>query len=362
MNILQLVNALTWGGAQILVADLARAARSAGHTVVIAAFRDGPVGSQLRHEDFDVRILGEEAFDLVAAWRLLRLWRDFRPDVIHSHLSRATFWARFLRHRAPQTALVTTIHGFESGSFHVVEQRMASLSDHLIFPSAFLESWYETQIRRLPPGRASVLYPGVEISPPEATQPASADREPRIGTLSRLHRVKGIDILLEACARLKGYHPFRIVIGGEGKEHDRLAGLANRLGIANQLEWAGPIASPKAFLGTIDIFAAPSREEAFGITICEAMERSLPVVASRVGGIPEILRDGTDGFLVTPECPEELAAALHRLLGDAGLRQTMGAAGSARVRTGFRRDACIEKHFDIYHSLLSTTRPAARRL
>ncbi len=166
MNILQLVNALTWGGAQILVADLARAARTAGHAVVIAAFRDGPVGSQLRQEGFDVRILGEEAFDLVAAWRLLRLWREFRPDVIHSHLSRATFWARFLRHRAPRAALVTTIHGFESGSFHIVEKRMASLSDHLVFPSAFLEHWYGTQIRNLPAGRSSVLYPGVEITAP----------------------------------------------------------------------------------------------------------------------------------------------------------------------------------------------------
>jgi len=362
LNILQLVNALTWGGAQILVADLARAARSAGHAVVIAAFRDGPVGSQLRQEGFDVRILGEEAFDLVAAWRLLRLWREFRPDVIHSHLSRATFWARFLRHRAPQTALVTTIHGFESGSFHIVEKRMASLSDHLVFPSAFLEHWYGTQIRNLPAGRSSVLYPGVEITAPDAQRPNAPECEPRIGTLSRLHRVKGVDILLEACARLSAEQRFRIVIGGEGKEHDRLSALAGRLGLSDRLEWAGPIASPKAFLDKIDIFAAPSREEAFGITICEAMERGLPVVASRVGGIPEILRDGTDGFLVTPERPEELAAALHRLLGNAGLRQAMGAAGNARVRTEFRRDACISKHFDIYRSMLSPARPAARRL
>lgn len=353
MKILQLVNALTWGGAQILVSDLARAARRAGHATVIAAFRDGPLSAPLRGEGFDVRILGEELFDIAAAWRLLALCREFRPDVIHSHLSRATFWARVLRNRMTGTRLVTTIHGFESGRFHSVEKRMASLSDHILFPSGFLADWYEKSIHKLPPGRASVIYPGVETGTTPRTVRISEGRPIRVGTLSRLHRVKGIDILLEACAGLCSRHSLQIVIGGDGKERRNLEEQAVRLGIGACLEWTGPVSSPKEFLDTLDIFVAPSREEAFGITICEAMDRSLPVVASRVGGIPEIVRDGIDGFLVPSEDKDALAQAIEHLLQDEPRRLSMGVSGNARVNAEFRRKACLDRHMILYHNILS---------
>ncbi|HOT27446.1 MAG TPA: glycosyltransferase [Candidatus Ozemobacteraceae bacterium] len=352
MKILQLVNALTWGGAQILVSDLARAARRAGHATVIAAFRDGPLSAPLRREGFDVRILGEELFDIAAAWRLLALCREFRPDVIHSHLSRATFWARVLRNRLTETRLVTTIHGFESGRFHSVEKRMASLSDHILFPSGFLADWYEKSIHKLPPGRASVIYPGVETSTTPRAVRTSPGRPIRIGTLSRLHRVKGVDILLEACAGLCSRYPLRIVIGGDGKERGNLGTLAARLGIDACVEWTGPVSSPKEFLDTLDIFVAPSREEAFGITICEAMDRNLPVVASRVGGIPEIVRDGVDGLLVPPEDRNALARAIERLLQDEPSRLAMGISGNRRVNAEFRRKSCLDTHMILYHNIL----------
>ncbi len=361
MKILQLVNALTWGGAQILVSDLARAARRAGHATVIAAFRDGPLSAPLRREGFDVRILGEELFDIAAAWRLLALCREFGPDVIHSHLSRATFWARVLRSRMQRTRLVTTIHGFESGRFHSVEKRMASLSDRILFPSGFLADWYEKSIHKLPAGRASVIYPGVETGPTPRTVPASPERPLRVGTLSRLHRVKGIDILLEACAGLCSRYPLQIVIGGDGKERRSLGELAARLGIDACLEWTGPVSSPKEFLDTLDIFVAPSREEAFGITICEAMDRSLPVVASRVGGIPEIVRDGVDGFLVPPEDRDALARAIERLLQDEPRRLAMGISGNRRVNGEFRRKACLDRHIVLYNTIFNSSpgnRPA----
>lgn len=356
MKILQLVNALTWGGAQILVSDLARAARRAGHATVIAAFRDGPLSEPLRQEGFDVRILGEELFDIGAAWRLLALCREFRPDLVHSHLSRATFWARLLRKWIPEVILATTIHGFESGRFHSVEKRMASLSDHILFPSGFLADWYAKNIHILPSGRMSVVYPGVDTGAAPRTMRVSPGRRIRVGTLSRLHRVKGIDILFDACAGLCSRYSLQIVIGGDGKERRSLEEQARRLGIDSCVEWTGPVSSPGEFLDTLDIFVAPSREEAFGITICEAMDRSLPVVASRVGGIPEIVRDGIDGILVPPEDREALARAIERLLLDEPCRLSMGISGNRRVSAEFRRRACLDKHMILYRSLLNNSR------
>lgn len=362
MKILQLVNALTWGGAQILVSDLARAARQAGHTVVIAAFRDGPLSGPLRREGFDVRILGEELLDIAAAWRLMLLWKEFNPDVVHSHLSRATFWARLVRKRMPETLLVTTIHGFESRGYHFAEKRMAPLSDHILFPSSFLAEWYEKSIHKLPAGRMSIMYPGVQADVTPRKMLISEDRRIRIGTLSRLHRVKGIDILFEACAGLCIRYPLQIVIGGDGKERHTLGEQARQLGITPFLEWTGPVSSPREFLDTLDIFVAPSREESFGITICEAMERSLPIVASRVGGIPEIVRDGRDGLLTPPEDPAALAGAIERLLKDEPGRRSMGISGNLRVNALFRRNFCLDKHLVLYRDLSEKRRSRPSRM
>ena len=351
MKIFKIINALTLGGAQFVALDLARRAREEGHEVEIACFRDGPLGEVLRNEGFRVHLLGEKMLDLPAFFRILILLRLFKPDIVHSHLFRASFWARIACLFSPAARLVTSVHGYETKTFHHVEKLMSRLSDYIIFPSRFLRDWYRSNIRKLRSDECSVIYPGVNIRPPGIS--AVAAGPVRIGTLSRLHPVKGIDRLIEACAELKKRSvPFSLIIGGEGRHRAGLESLAASLGVGDRCFFAGQVSDQRAFLDGLDVFVAPSRQEAFGIHVCEAMERALPIVGARVGGIPELVDHGQTGLLFEPDRPCDLADCLEKLAGAPEFRKSAGEKGRNRVETSFNRQTGIEKHLEIFSRML----------
>lgn len=354
MRILQIINALTMGGAQFVVLDLARRARSDGHDIQIACFRDGPIGEILREEGFVVHLLGEKILDLPAFTRLFTLMRGFRPEIVHSHLFRASFWARILCLLFPAAKLVTSVHGYETRTFHRLEKLMSRLSNYMVFPSRYLCDWYRSNIRKLKDNECRVIYPGVNIRP--LKEQTSKSGLIKIGTLSRLHPVKGIDRLLQACAVLKSRSiAFSLLIGGEGRHRVELQALAERLGISGDCQFVGQVSDQRAFLDELDIFVAPSRQEAFGIHVCEAMERALPIAGAMVGGIPELVEDGRTGLLFDADHATALADSLERMLADQDFCRRAGQLGRKRVEESFNRQIGIDKHLEIFSRL--ATRP-----
>jgi glycosyltransferase involved in cell wall biosynthesis len=349
MRIIQIINALTLGGAQVILLDLVERLRQQGHEVEILAFRDGPIGRKLRDKGFKTHILGESFLDLPAYWQLRRITKSFKPDLIHSHLFRSTFWARIARLFRPEIRLVTSIHGSETSFFHKIESLSANLSDHLIFPSKFLRNWYFNEIRAVAKNRLSVIYPGVRICPGSSIQ---NDNPLKIGTLSRLHPVKGIDRLLQAARILQTRNiNFELYIGGDGKLKAELHSLANKLGLEKVCHFQGEIENQRDFLENLDIFVAPSRQEAFGIHACEAMERGIPVVAANIGGLPEIVENNVTGFLFDPDKIESLADKLQQIIANHGFRKKAAALSRQRVIQMFNRETAIDKHLEIYHNL-----------
>ncbi|NCB39534.1 MAG: glycosyltransferase, partial [Erysipelotrichia bacterium] len=351
MRILQIINALTMGGAQFVVLDLARRAKNDGHQIEIVCFRDGSIGKILRQEGFTVHLLSERLLDLPAFFQLVALIKKFKPDIVHSHLFRATFWARLVCKLFMSVRLVTSIHGYETNSFHRVEKLLRRFSDHLVFPSRYLQDWYVANIRKLSRNECSVIYPGVNIKPLQ--QPESKSSVVRIGTLSRLHPVKGIDRLISACGVLKKKGvPFALVIGGEGRHHAELQALADKLGISADCRFTGEVSDQRVFLDDLDIFVAASRQEAFGIHVCEAMERALPIVGARVGGIPELIKHGETGLLFDGDNVGELALRLEQMINNPGFCRQAGLLGRERVESSFNRQIGIEKHLKIFSDLL----------
>lgn len=355
MRILQIINALTFGGAQFILLDLAREARIAGYQVIVVCFRDGPIGDTLRREGFTVHVLGERIFDIPAAINLIKLINSFKPDIIHSHLFRATMWARAVSLIAGKARLITSIHGSETDIFHNIEKLMSRLSDFLIFPSAYLSNWYTKHVRHLKAGESAIVYPGVNIRPA-----ATAQHQPGkvcIGTLSRLHRVKGIDRLIYACGELRKQNiPFKLVIGGNGRQKSELTELAKQTGIEAHCSFVGEICDRDAFLKDLDIFVAPSRQEAFGIHICEAMERGLPIIGAGVGGIPELISHNESGLIFAPESKTELVDALKKMINDDNFRKTSGAESRKKVEQLFDRQIAIARHLEIYAGFLPKSR------
>ena len=165
---------------------------------------------------------------------------------------------------------------------------------------------------------------------------------------------KGIDVLLDACARLE--LPHRLEIYGDGPLRGELEAQAARLGVPARFH--GFVDDMREHLLATDVFVLPTRGDNFPISILEAMAYAVPVVSTRVGGVPEQVDDGVTGILVDPEDPAALADALTRLIADPVLRASFGRAGAQRALAEFDRSAMARRTLELYEELCG---PSGRR-
>jgi glycosyltransferase involved in cell wall biosynthesis len=178
---------------------------------------------------------------------------------------------------------------------------------------------------------------------PDAPHPASV-------TLARLDPVKGLDVLARSVAAIPDLHATVI---GRGPEEGSLAREAAALGVADRFVLAGWQDDPRAALADADLFVLPSRAEGLPLSICEAMLAGLPVVATDVGSVREIVEDGVTGLLVPADDAAALTAAIRSLLDDPARRAAMGAAGRARAAAEFTVDAMAQRYEAIYVDVLA---------
>jgi starch synthase len=175
--------------------------------------------------------------------------------------------------------------------------------------------------------------------------------EPTVVTVARLHPDKGLDVLLEAVALLhiRGTALRVLVIGPDASGHDMLAqSLRSRAATLPGVEVRGVVFDPSTLLADAWVYVQPSRREPFGLAALEASASGLPVVASRVGGLPDIVEDEVTGLLVDPGQVSALADALERLIGNADERDRLGRAGADRARTKFGPDVFAERVGALY--------------
>jgi glycosyltransferase involved in cell wall biosynthesis len=181
----------------------------------------------------------------------------------------------------------------------------------------------------------TVIHPGVDVTP-SSVRIRSADETFRIGVASRLVPGKGISELISAVAILERQGiDVQLDIAGSGPEQQMLASSADSLGIAERVRFLGWVNDVPSVMREWDIYAQPSHAEGFGISVLEAMASGLPVVASSVGGLPEIVVEGETGFLVPSSDSVALAERISRLARAPELRAQMGQRGRARVLSQF---------------------------
>lgn len=210
----------------------------------------------------------------------------------------------------------------------------------------------------LPAARTRVLYNGVDDGRfhPPAREP---EEEPfRVLTVANLIPEKGVDVLLEAMAMAR-IDDGRLDIAGSGPEEPDLRRLAQELGIASQTRFLGMRDDVPELLRTSHVFVHPAVwQEALGNTVLEGMATGRPVIASRVGGIPELMEDGEEGLLIEPGDVEGLAAALESLAEDAERRRRLGAEARNRVLRDFRLEDSIARHLDWCEEVFYGASPA----
>ena len=246
----------------------------------------------------------------------LRLARKFKPDVLHAHWWLPAGVCALLASRVLRVPLAVTLHGTD---VHLLRNRLVRRVGVFVLRRAALVVVVSEDLHRvavellgLPPEQVLVLRMPVERV--ELPTPLPVDGPVRLVAAGRLSVEKGFDVLLEA-VRLAVADGLDVHLDlvGSGPEHDRLAELAAPLGGRVRMFQAQPREALWARMDAAQVLVVPSRREGLGLVALEAIARGRPVIASRAGGLPEVVLDGVDGVLVPPEDPRALADALHKL-------------------------------------------------
>jgi glycosyltransferase involved in cell wall biosynthesis len=336
--------------------------RSGWETHVIS-FRPAAIeGAQVHHID-GMESVGRLRY-LASAGRIRRLVAELKPDILHAlHLTSYGFLAGLCEAR-PRVVSVWGTDILQAPGWsplhNAITRYALARADHVTATGFRLAS---ATLRYAPRAKPVTVIPyGVDTT---RFRPAehSGNGYVVIGSVGRLSMEKGLGDLLRATARLveRGL-PVRVLLAGSGPERARLEALARELHIEERVEFRGDVAHDDvpAVLGEIDIFVMPSRAEGFGVAALEAAATGLPVVASRVHGIPDVVRHGETGLLVHPRDVAGLAGAIEQLAGDRTLRQQMGRAGRAFVEERYRWEENCAQMDLLYRELLgSFTEPEA---
>ncbi|MHB1534159.1 MAG: glycosyltransferase family 4 protein [Acidimicrobiales bacterium] len=204
------------------------------------------------------------------------------------------------------------------------------------------------EVLHLRMGQVEIIYNGVlDVRP---RRPLSTGSSSVLAGVGRLAPEKGFDVLIDSMGSIADC---RLVLFGEGSERARLEGMIEERGLVERVELPGAVRHPWVEQCCPDIFVAPSRAEGMGIAIVEAMLCEIPVVATRVGGIPEVVADGETGLLVPPDDAKSLAVAICSLLDNPQLRLEMGQRGRRRALNVFGPQVAARRYEAIYRRLLA---------
>ncbi len=366
-RVVQLLATGKVGGAQGSVTDLMLRLDRSRFAVEAISLTDGPAVDRMRGLDLPVTVL-DEPDDRLAVRALAAHLREREVDLLHAHMFRAELLGARAARLAGTPAMIATVHSSRVRSPGDIAALVAAtpLFDHLIAPSEAIAA----KLRREGRGAAeiTVIPNGVDLdrfgahrSPGQRTAIRATLGIPAdafvIGVVARLEPEKGHRYLLAAWPEIARAVPNAwLAVIGDGSLTDALRAqtLALPPAARRRVAFAGGQTDVVALTQSLDLAVLPSLREAQGIALLEAMAARVPVVASRVGGIPETIRDGVDGVLVPPAEHDSLAAAVIRLSRDVVLRRDLSAAGRRRVEDRFDLDQAVRRIESIYLDELAT--------
>ena len=359
------------GGLEVFSTRLLTELRARGHEVLVvtshtdAGLPDADVyrGVPVRRFPFTDALVKRDLSRIVAVRRqVVEAARAFAPDVLHAKMTSLAPTTLFQLETARLVGVpvLVTLQGAVNGAAAHPETLHGSLLRRANWVTA-VSSATLAGARSLVPeivGRSSVIYNGLEAP---AMAPSALPREPpRILCLGRHATEKGFDVALAAFAAVSRPDA-RLIVAGDGLARPSLESMAAGLGLASRVEFPGWIPPERvpSLMNTASMVVVPSREEAFGIVALEAAAMARPVVATRVGGLPEVVVHGQTGLLVQRDDPGALGAAMVWLLEHPHAAERMGHAARRRAIREFTLDAAVDAYVNLYGQLTGEATHAA---
>jgi glycosyltransferase involved in cell wall biosynthesis len=272
-----------------------------------------------------------------------------RPRILHTHLVHADVYGQLAGSVTRVPLRLSTKHGFnefrEGRWFGFADRSVGSLAHvHIAISQGLAQYLAETE--GFDEEAFEIVHYGIAADGDAATYAGS---QPRLLCIGRLIPIKGHLVLLRALAQARAQVPdVALDVAGRGPLAPALKAYARELGVEDAVRFLGFVSPVQAAIGDAAIVVVPSLGEGFGMVALEAMERARPVIASSVGGLPEIVADGETGLVVPAADAEALAEAIVVLAGDLRGAASMGQAGRARALEEFTPERCVERVEALY--------------
>lgn len=366
------------GGAEIHVLNLLREMNKDAFQPRVCCLCPEPFLQLLQREAVQGFTLDMRSrMDFSAIPKLAKYMKEEQITLLHTHGVRANLVGRLASRLAGVPVSVTTVHSVLKLDYpkpmdrwfnYWVERLTAPLTHRFIAVSDSLKK--DLVERGVPEKNISVIYNGIPVEQTDLERIEHfanslrrswqlQEGEVALGMIARFHPVKGHRFLLEAVKHLNvPQSSFKLILVGDGQLRSEIEQLVGELGLDDQVVFAGFAKDVKPYLQAMDVVVVPSLSEGFGLSAVEAMAFQKPVIATRVGGLEEIIQHQKNGLLVSPGDSLALAAELEHLIGNARLRQQIAKAGQERVFKDFTLEKMVDRTQAVYTSMLWEHRKA----
>ena len=364
VRVVYMAHAFVVGGAEEMVLNLVRHLPPRFEPMVCCIHEAGPIGEEIRRTGTPVAVLGltpglRRPGDVNGIRRYLR---DTHPSIVHTFLRTASLYGRLAAILARVPVVIGTevnVYEHKRRAHALAERLLMAGTDRVIASAGSVRDFYVRQVHA-DPAKVDVVYNAVDfaqgrptIARPEMRASLGLPADARVaGVIARLTVQKGHRHLFQALASSPSLADVQLLVIGGGEESEALEKDAIAKGLSGRVHFLGPRRDLGNLLAAMDVFVLPSLWEGLPLSMVLAMSAGVPVVATRVAGIPEVVEDGRTGLLVPPADPLALGAALTRLFEDPLLRQRIGRDASLSVLPRFGIDRYVESMTSLYDTLL----------
>ena len=365
LRILQVIDGMNVGGAEVLLVDLVRRLREAGHRVQVAYSSPGPMAARLAEMNVPLTRLPRFArVDPILLLRLMRLMRREKPDIVHTHLFKSDLHGRLAARWTGAPVVISTAHNNDSWAKRTplgwLYGRTARLADRIIAVSEEVRE-YQIKYTFVPPEKIVTIDNGVDLRRFEGQDAAGRavraelgidPDAPLVGIIGRLTEQKDHATFLQAAAQIRVAAPeTRFLIVGDGPLRAELVEQARALKLDEAVIFTGLRSDIPALMAALDVLVFSSRWEGLPVTLLEGMAAARPIVSTAVGGVPGVVGDGDSALLVPAGISSVLADAVVRVLRDPALARKLSAAARARVREKYSLDSMLNQTLALYEEL-----------
>ncbi|MDO6459860.1 glycosyltransferase [Granulosicoccaceae sp. 1_MG-2023] len=356
--VVHVIDRLPPDGAERLIAEVLRNRSDAYDYRVLCLVEGGLLLEEIENSGVPVTVLGRRnGHDWRHAWALYRWFRQYRPKVVHTHLFTADAWGRTFAWLARVPGIFSTVHSTNAWKtpLHLrVDRLLARISDAVIACTGEVRNTIVGQ--GIPEAKVVSVPNGVDLQRMGAFDALDLQQAfavpagvPVFALVGRLHEAKGHTDLLPVLAELAAEGvPFACLFVGGGELEDTLCAQVAEQGLQNHVFFCGFRSDVPAILKSLDFLVMPSRWEGLPISLLESMACGTPVLASAVGGIPDVIESGRDGLLYPQGDAAALKQALTQLLAEPQLRQQMAEAGRHKIETQYSAAAVARAYESLY--------------